>query len=196
VRIVGVLLVALLAGVAPAEAKPLRYAAKGAVAKAPKRCAAKPGRCARAWVAAPRAPAPALPGAAAADPAPPADAPPPDVVPGAGGPTPVAAPKPPACDPSPWLGVIAEDVDGFRLRLTRTCVPAGTVLFNFRNNDLSDHNLWAESPGGSKRQVIGATPGETVVTGSASLTAGRWRLFCSLPGHEAMSRPVDVTPAG
>jgi plastocyanin len=115
-------------------------------------------------------------------------------------PAPVPAPPPaaPACDPSPWLGVVAEDAGGaFRFRLTRTCVPAGTVLFQFRNTDLADHNLWAEgvAPTAAQRQIVETTPGETVVTASATLAAGRWRLFCSIAGHEAMSRLVDVTPA-
>ncbi|MDQ3739449.1 MAG: hypothetical protein M3389_00770, partial [Actinomycetota bacterium] len=112
-----------------------------------------------------------------------------------------AATAPPAptvpCDPSPWLGVIAEDVGGFRFRLTRTCVPAGTVVFQFRNRDLSDHNLWAEgvAPAAAERRIVADTPGETVEEASAQLTAGTWRLYCSLPGHEAMSRLVDVTPS-
>ncbi|HEX2085376.1 MAG TPA: hypothetical protein VHF89_06815, partial [Solirubrobacteraceae bacterium] len=116
----------------------------------------------------------------------------------------VAPPTAPAaaavqlCDPSPWLGVIAEDAGGFRFRLTRTCVPSGTVLFQFRNNDLADHNLWAEGvdPAAPPRRVVEDTPGETVVRASATLPAGRWRLYCSFAGHEAMSRLVDVTPAG
>lgn len=116
-------------------------------------------------------------------------------------PAPSPTPLPPAvppCDPSPWLGVTAEDVGGFRFRLSRTCVPAGTVLFQFRNLDLADHNLWAEGvePVAAPRRVVADTPGETTVTGSAPLAAGRWRLYCSFDGHEAMSRLVDVTPAG
>lgn len=113
-------------------------------------------------------------------------------------PSPPPAPTAPACDPSPWLGVVAEDAGGaFRFRLTRTCVPAGTVLFQFRNTDLADHNLWAEgvAPAAPERQIVETTPGETVVTASATLAAGQWRLFCAIAGHEAMSRLVDVTPA-
>ena len=130
---------------------------------------------------------------------PPLDAP---VVP-AGGPAveepaPAPPPPPPLCDPSPWLGVTAEDVGGFRFRLSRTCVPAGTVLFQFRNIDLATHNLWAEgiAPAAPQRRIAADTPGEKTITASAQLAAGRWRLFCSLEGHEAMSRLVDVTPAG
>ena len=191
----------LLAAAAPAAAdakrsKPLRFAAKCAK----KRAACRTAAPARGWRSTPVSrplPAPVVPAALA--PTPPGDDQPPIASPA----PPVAATPPPPlpaplCDPSPWLGAIAEDVDGFRLRLTRTCVPAGTVLFQFRNNDLAFHNLWAEgtAPARPARQVVEDTPGETMVTRSAPLTAGEWRLYCSLPGHEAMTRLVDVTPAG
>jgi hypothetical protein len=129
-------------------------------------------------------------------PSPPADGPAATGQPGA--PAPDAPPAAPGCDPSPWLGVTAEDVGGFRLRLTRTCVPAGEVLFQFRNVDASKHNLFAEGvePVAASRRVVDDTDGETTVTARAELTAGRWRLYCAFPGHEAMTRLVDVTPAG
>ena len=185
------MLLAAPAADAKPRAKPLRFAAK---------CTAKksPCRSAKGWRAAPvavgvvAAPAPPpAPSEAAAEQLAPAPAEQP-------GPAPAPPPAAPLCDPSPWLGAIAEDVDGFRLRLTRSCVPAGTVLFQFRNQDLAFHNLWAEGtePARAPRQVVEDTAGETTVTRSAQLTAGEWRLYCSLPGHEAMTRLVDVTPAG
>ena len=197
-RALALALAASLLAAVPAEAKkPVRFAAKCAVKKKRAKC-----RAGKGWDAAPqaaRAPAPfAAPVAAA--PGPPADEVAPQPVPGPAGSSPAPAPPPaaPLCDPSPWLGAIAEDVDGFRLRLTRTCVPAGTVLLQFRNTDLAFHNLWAEGtdPARPARQVVEDTPGETTVTRSAQLAAGQWRLYCSLEGHEAMTRLVDVTPAG
>jgi len=192
-RALALLAAASLLGAAPAgaEAKPraksTRFAPKCTTQK-------RPCRSVRGWLAAPRTPLSA-----------PAPAPPPVDAPVAPAGEEVVtdvvqAPPPPAplCDPSPWLGAIAEDVNDFRLRLTRTCVPAGTVLFQFRNDDLAFHNLWAEGsdPVRPPRQVVEDTPGETMVTRSAQLTAGEWRLYCSLPGHEAMTRLVDVTSAG
>ncbi len=194
----------VLAAPAPdAEAKPRAKGAAPAVHFAAKRsaptgCAAKLRRpaCRRGWAPSAAARLDAAPLAPAVEAAPPAEEP------ATGAPVTPAPPPPattaaPLCDPSPWIGVTAEDVGGFRLRTTRSCVPAGTVLFNFRNNDLSTHNLWAEgvTPAAAKRRVIDDTDGETVVTGSAQLSAGAWRLYCSLPGHEAMSRLVDVTPS-
>jgi hypothetical protein len=203
-------LAAPLPSASTAEAKPLRFAAASkrapcaaAKKKKSKTCRVRPTR--RGWTArGPLAPSPPLPTVTGPhDAAPPAEAAEAPVVP-AGAPAEegVAPPPPPppapACDPSPWVGVTAEDVNGFRLRLSRLCVPEGTVLFQFRNNDIAFHNVYAEGtdPVRASRQVVGDTPGETVVTASEQLAAGEWRLYCSLPGHEAMSRPLDVTPAG
>jgi len=200
---------ALLSAAAPAEAKrrspgPLRFAPKCAATK--KRAACRAPR-ARGWRAVTRFVAPPTEGAAPTRPEQALQAPSEAPATPAGatveeGAAPPPPPPSPACDPSPWLGVTAEDVDGFRLRLTRRCVPAGTVLFQFRNNDLAVHNLWVRPlesttlKGSDPFEVVGDTPGETVVTASAQLGAGEWRLYCTLPGHEAMSRLVDVTPAG
>jgi hypothetical protein len=194
------LLAAVPAEAKPRGSKPLRFAPK---------CAAKKRPACRAtrWRAVVRPGSPAAPVVPAGSPShapregvapsvPPADTK--SDAPGAAAPAPPPPPPAPLCDPSPWLGVIAEDVNGFRLRLTRLCVPEGTVLFQFRNNDLAFHNVWAEGtdPVRPARRVVDDTPGETVVTASAELAAGEWRLYCSLPGHEAMKRLVDVTPAG
>jgi hypothetical protein len=155
--------------------------------KRSKACPAKKRRARRP------APRPAPPPAAAPPLLPPAPVLP---APGAPAPPPPAPPPAaPACDPSPWLGVTAEDADGFRFRLTRTCVPAGRVLFQFRNADLATHNLWAEgvAPAAPARRLVDDLEGETSATAAADLTPGQWRLYCSLPGHEAMSRTVSAT---
>ncbi|MEY2514000.1 MAG: hypothetical protein QOJ89_1358 [bacterium] len=93
------------------------------------------------------------------------------------------------------LGAGAYDIDGFVLRLTRTSVPAGNLTVFFRNNDVSDHNLWIEGPGGDVLERISDTVGEGG-GGSRTLavTAGSWRLFCALPDHGAMTRTLTVTP--
>ena len=202
-RTLALLLVASLLAAAPAAAaKRVAVTPKrAAMAKKTAKKAAK--RVARGWrartpkvvVVAPAA-APA-PNAAAPSPPVPVDAPAPPTD-GPATPTPAAPPPPPpvpACDPSPWLGAIADDVGGFRLRLTRTCVPAGRVLVQFRNEDLAVHNLWAEgvTPAAAAREIVAEARGETMVTAAATLQAGTWRLFCSFEGHEAMSRLVDVS---
>ena len=93
------------------------------------------------------------------------------------------------------LGVSAYDMDGFLLRLTRTSVPAGNLTMFFRNYDVSDHNLWIAGPGDAVVEQISDTVGEGG-GGSRTIgvTAGAWRLFCSLPDHGAMTRTLTVTP--
>ncbi len=109
----------------------------------------------------------------------------------AGGPSgPGTKPPPPVVS---TLGATGYDIDGFVLRLTRSSVPAGNLTVFFRNNDVSDHDLWIEGPG--VRERISDPVGEG---GGASrtlpVTPGAWRLFCSLPEHDAMTRPLTVTP--
>ena len=89
----------------------------------------------------------------------------------------------------------AYDIGGFLLRLTRTSVVAGQLTVFFRNYDVSDHNLWISGPGGDVVERISDTVGESG-GGSRTLpvTAGSWRLFCSLPDHDAMTRTLTVTP--
>jgi hypothetical protein len=112
----------------------------------------------------------------------------------------VAAAAPPVVvcpDDSPWVGATAEDAGGvFRLRLTRSCVRAGTVLFDVRNRDLQPHDLWVRAPGAAPRPVVAEVAPEQGAQGSAPLTAGEWTLFCSIDGHESMTRALTVTPAG
>ena len=121
--------------------------------------------------------------------------------PAPGAPSPSQQPAPPAdptCGPSRHLGAIAEDADGFRLRLTRTCVPSGQITVNWQNTDASEHDLWAmplgDTAGTVQRIVTAALTTETPVFGTVTLTPGRWALFCSLEGHGAMQAIVTVTP--
>ena len=111
---------------------------------------------------------------------------------------PSAAPSVVVCaDASPWVGATAEDVAGvFRYRLSRTCVRAGTVWFDVRNNDLQEHDLWVASPTATPREVVGLVDPAQTDQGSAALTAGEWTLYCAVPGHGAMARALTVTPAG
>ena len=103
---------------------------------------------------------------------------------------------PATCVPaaSPWLGATAEDVGGVRLRLSRTCVPAGTVLVQLRNVDEQPHNLYAEgiAPAAPPREVVGDIDAHVDAQGSVVLAKGSWRFFCAIPGHEAMAATVTA----
>jgi hypothetical protein len=115
-------------------------------------------------------------------------------------PTPVATPIPvpaaPVCVPedTEWLTATALDVDQkFVLRLSRTCLRAGRTIVRLQNQDAQEHDLWAEgtAPKVARRAVTSAGP-ESMTQADVDLTAGEWRLFCSIPGHGNMSRTVNV----
>lgn len=127
-------------------------------------------------------------------------------------PTPPAAPAAPivATDPAPvattptvttpappvasTLGVGAFDIGGFLLRFTKASVPAGDLTIFYRNNDVSDHNLWIEGPGDVLERISDTVGENGGASKTLAVTPGAWRLFCSLPGHEAMSGTLTVTP--
>ena len=106
------------------------------------------------------------------------------------------APAAPDCGTSPWVGYGAEDVNGvFKLTGKRTCVPGPTVIFQLRNLDAQDHNLYVEgiAPAAPRRVVLPVVePGETGEA-TTTLTPGEWRLLCDIEGHETMSRTLTVT---
>lgn len=109
------------------------------------------------------------------------------------GPEVVAAPAPAAAPVASALGVDAYDFGTFVLRLTRTAVPAGTLTIYFRNHDSSEHNLWIDGPGLGAPLVVSDAVGENGgATTTLPVVAGAWRLYCSLPGHDAMSRTLTV----
>ena len=139
--------------------------------------------------AAPTAPGTSAP--APAGPDPPAPPPYPDVYD-------IVLPPAPPPPPPPvvsTLGVGAYDTGGFELRLTRTSVAAGSLTVFFRNYDVSLHNLWISGPGGDVVEQLSDAVGEGGgATHTLPVTPGTWRLFCSLPDHEAMTRDLTVTP--
>ncbi len=122
------------------------------------------------------------------------------------GSTPVPAPEPdpdatppPDTTPPPGVpssvGANAYDFGSFVLRLTRTVVPAGNLTIYFHNYDVSDHNLWIAPPPASGRpaQIVSEAVGEHGgATKTVPVTPGTWRLYCSLLGHESMTRNLAV----
>jgi len=93
------------------------------------------------------------------------------------------------------IGAAAYDFGSFVLRLTRTSVPAGDLTIYFRNYDVSEHNLWLDPPAASGRPsvMISAAVGEgDGAAKTVTVTPGTWRLYCSLTGHEAMTRDLAV----
>jgi len=92
------------------------------------------------------------------------------------------------------IGANAYDIGGFVLRLTRSSVPAGNLTVFFRNNDVSDHDLWIEGPGGVLERISERVGEGGGATRTIAVTPGAWRMFCSLADHDAMTRGLTVTP--
>ena len=120
-------------------------------------------------------------------------------------PLPVPAPEtdtdaaPPPVTPPPGVpstvGAQAYDFGSFVLRLTRTSVPAGNLTIYFHNYDIAEHNLWIEPPAATGRpaQIVSEAVGEHGgATKTVPVTVGTWRLYCSLTGHESMTRDLAV----
>jgi hypothetical protein len=73
----------------------------------------------------------------------------------------------------------------WRISLYRGKVPAGRVHFNVRNFGEDGHDLAVRTAG----RVLGAIgevrPGRSATLSVRLRTPGRYRVFCSLEGHEA-----------
>jgi plastocyanin len=102
-----------------------------------------------------------------------------------------AAPAPPADPALPpvYSNPLAVQVRAyeFRFQLSKSAVAAGDVRVEFNLSAAEDpHNLFlVREDGTGPAYSFGEEPSGAVVSRTFPLTAGRWKLFCSLTGHEA-----------
>ncbi|HEX8073403.1 MAG TPA: hypothetical protein VF545_00335 [Thermoleophilaceae bacterium] len=102
-----------------------------------------------------------------------------------------------ATPPATPLGHLQVKAREFSIVLSRQSVAAGLVAVELDNLGEDPHDLRVERTDGT-----GATfdfePAKpsTVATRKLDLAAGRWRLYCTLPGHDeaGMHAVVTVTP--
>lgn len=98
---------------------------------------------------------------------------------------PPAGPSPPpAPAPGRYLSITARE---YSYSLSRPVVATGRVTFELRNGGEDPHNL-VVSPEGSHQPLASfadLTPG-SVATQGVDLAQGRYYLWCSLDGHEAI----------
>ena len=140
-----------------------------------------------------------VPGAFAA-PAPfaaaPAPAPAGTAAPVTAGPTAAPAPEPPVLPPI-YSNPYAVQVQGFEfgLQLSKATVSAGDVRVEFNLTRAEDpHNLWlVREDGTGTPYSFDEEPSGAVVAKTLALTRGRWKLFCSLTGHEAAGMRAVLT---
>jgi cupredoxin-like protein len=92
-------------------------------------------------------------------------------------------PQPVAAEPATAVGIGERE---WRITLYRSKVPAGRVAFNVRNFGEDGHDLAVRTASG---RVLGAldevSPGDTARLSVRLRKPGRYRLFCTLEGHEA-----------
>jgi hypothetical protein len=96
----------------------------------------------------------------------------------ASAPAPAAAPRPTA------VGVGERE---WRISLYRSKVPTGRVVFNVRNFGEDGHDLAVRNGSGRVLGAIGEVrPGQSASLSVRLRKPGRYRVFCSLEGHEAL----------
>jgi hypothetical protein len=93
----------------------------------------------------------------------------------------VGAPVPSTPTASTALGVQALDTPNYRMLLSRVSVPAGTVRLQLQNGGEDDHNLLLTRTDGTGDAIaVPLTAPGTNRTSILQLTAGTYRLFCTL----------------
>ncbi|MEA2421620.1 MAG: hypothetical protein QOF55_719 [Thermoleophilaceae bacterium] len=105
---------------------------------------------------------------------------------------PPAATGPPAPAPAPArLGVVARE---WSLTLSRTTLPAGAAVVELQNLGEDAHNLRVERVDGTggPLDVPLAEAGERQ-SGETTLSAGDYKVYCALPGHDAQGMHARLT---
>lgn len=97
-------------------------------------------------------------------------------------PTPTPTPQP---EPEPAANRVSVKALEYSFTLSRPAVSAGAVTIELNNQGEDPHNLQLErEDGGEAPLEIAETGPNTNRTASFSLSAGRYRLWCSLESHD------------
>ncbi len=74
----------------------------------------------------------------------------------------------------------------FRLTLSRASIKAGPAIIQLANYGEDDHDLRLQRLGGKRVYAIGTVSPGDVGELDAKLLAGKYKLWCGLPGHAAL----------
>jgi uncharacterized cupredoxin-like copper-binding protein len=90
--------------------------------------------------------------------------------------------------PKPQATTVQAAESEFKIELSSTDLKAGKITFDVKNAGKIPHDLAIK--GGEKTKLIqaGGTAQLTV-----TLKAGKYHLYCTVPGHEAAGMKVDIT---
>jgi plastocyanin len=108
-------------------------------------------------------------------------------------------PSPPAPRPRPAPDAVSVHAHEYRLTLSRPAVRGGKVIVEFANEGEDPHNLRLapvtgpdDATGPSQNEFPTLSSGK-LGTQTLTLTPGTWRLWCSLPGHDAAGMHATLT---
>jgi plastocyanin len=109
-------------------------------------------------------------------------------------PTPLPpAPSPtPQPTPQPLPSRTSVDLDEWRVTPAYRTLKAGAVEFNAANLGEDDHDFSVRDADGDNLRTVELAPGASASV-RLTLSAGVYRLYCSLPDHEAMGMRANVT---
>jgi hypothetical protein len=108
----------------------------------------------------------------------------------------VQPPEPPEPQPKPLarMQVVARE---FSLALSRQALPAGRAAIELVNQGQDPHDLRVErADAPSTGFSFALARPHAVASQKLDLTAGEWKLYCTLPGHEALGMSARITVAG
>jgi hypothetical protein len=75
--------------------------------------------------------------------------------------------------------------DEYSLVLSRQSIVRGPALIQFMNRGEDPHDLKLQRTGGTRAISVSETRPGALAAANVSLRTGRYRLWCSLPGHRA-----------
>jgi hypothetical protein len=106
----------------------------------------------------------------------------------------VAAPATPAT-PARTPARLFVNAKEWSLILSRQSLKAGDARVQLFNGGEDAHDLRLRRVGGTRTLAIGETAPGRMTELRAMLRAGRWRLWCSLPGHAKAGMRATLTVA-
>lgn len=102
------------------------------------------------------------------------------------------APAPVAAPHAATVNAIDRNNGSFAFTLSTARVAAGQVAFSLVDRDAAPHNLSVRFADGRTLSVADAAGG-AAVTGSATLPAGTYTLFCAIDAHEQAGMRATLT---
>jgi uncharacterized cupredoxin-like copper-binding protein len=90
--------------------------------------------------------------------------------------------------PKPQATTVQVTETEFKIALGSTDMKAGKITFDVKNDGKIEHDLAIK--GGEKTKLIQPGAGAQL---TVTLKAGKYHLYCSVPGHEAAGMKVDIT---